>query len=599
MSSLPPRPGDGSGAGARVGAGGQLGSAETHRQVAETAREALRRLAVDRLAPTPDNFRTYFHRISGSLPEDDLLLRALRQGVSALPRHTPELLRVSRQFDAALKDSRPGDVLRAMQELGKVVSSPVDALPWAGLIRRLSVQLSRGLDGSAEGELEQALALGDGARLYQRLDALLDTWAARPEPSGAPPLEAPLETPDLDVADAQAPRFVEMLADLLGQGLPGALVDAPELAAEARQLAADLLRTGGGDPGSLAVQLGAFTRRVEAVGESLHSVRLSLVSLLQLVVSNISELVLDDRWLHGQLEVLHELFSQPLDIRTLDEVERRLKAVISKQGELKRHLADAQARLKEMLAGFVDRLASFSTSTGGYHEMLEACADEIAGARSLDELSDVVARMLSETRRQQQGAERSYRELIELRSLVDSANQQIFRLQRELEETSDLVRHDPLTGLLNRKGLDEALAKEISRARRMGQALCLGLIDVDDFKRINDSCGHLVGDQTLRHLSKVIGDNLRVQDALGRYGGEEFLLILPDTPLDEGVGILTRLQRELTKHFFMAEQRRLLITFSAGVALLGEAEAPESALARADQAMYLAKRAGKNRVFAA
>jgi diguanylate cyclase len=92
---------------------------------------------------------------------------------------------------------------------------------------------------------------------------------------------------------------------------------------------------------------------------------------------------------------------------------------------------------------------------------------------------------------------------------------------------------------------------------------------------------------------------MRPQDSLARYGGEEFVLLLPDTTLDHGIEAMTRLQRELTKRFFMAGSEKILITFSAGVAQLGEEESGSEAIRRADQAMYLAKRAGKNRVLGA
>jgi len=164
---------------------------------------------------------------------------------------------------------------------------------------------------------------------------------------------------------------------------------------------------------------------------------------------------------------------------------------------------------------------------------------------------------------------------------------------------SELVRHDPLTGTLNRKGLDEALEREIARARRRGTTLSLALLDVDNFKNLNDTFGHKTGDEALRHLAEVVRSSLRPQDCVGRYGGEEFLIVLPDTDLDSANATLTRLQRELTKRYFMANNQRLLITFSAGVTRLMDDEAANVAVDRADRAMYAAKRAGKNRVLTA
>jgi len=107
------------------------------------------------------------------------------------------------------------------------------------------------------------------------------------------------------------------------------------------------------------------------------------------------------------------------------------------------------------------------------------------------------------------------------------------------------------------------------------------------------------GDQALAHLAQVARECMRPQDTLARYGGEEFVLMLPDTPLEKGIEAMTRLQRELTKRFFLAGAEKILITFSAGVAQVGVDEDGAAAIKRADQAMYMAKRAGKNRVLGA
>lgn len=156
-----------------------------------------------------------------------------------------------------------------------------------------------------------------------------------------------------------------------------------------------------------------------------------------------------------------------------------------------------------------------------------------------------------------------------------------------------------MTGALNRKGLDEAIDREISSVRRKDTPLCMALLDIDNFKKLNDALGHATGDLALAHLATVARECMRPQDSLARYGGEEFVILLPDTPLDRGVEAMTRLQRELTKRFFLAGTEKILITFSAGVAQLAANETGSAAIKRADQAMYLAKRAGKNRVIGA
>jgi diguanylate cyclase len=187
-------------------------------------------------------------------------------------------------------------------------------------------------------------------------------------------------------------------------------------------------------------------------------------------------------------------------------------------------------------------------------------------------------------------------ELQTMRTQANSTQVQIAKLHQELDRVSTQARHDPLTGALNRKGLEEALEREISTFRRKETPLSVSLLDIDNFKALNDSLGHAMGDSALTHLAAVARECMRPQDTLARYGGEEFVILLPDTAVEKGIEAMTRLQRELTKRFFMAGTEKVLITFSAGVAQVGTAEAGMDAIRRADQAMYLAKRSGKNRV---
>ena len=186
-----------------------------------------------------------------------------------------------------------------------------------------------------------------------------------------------------------------------------------------------------------------------------------------------------------------------------------------------------------------------------------------------------------------------------MRSRVKDAEEAVARTRNELASASDLVRHDALTGALNRKGLDEALEKEIARLRRHSGTLSLALLDIDNFKTLNDSLGHAAGDAALVHLTKVVESTVRPQDALARYGGEEFVVLLPNTAIEDAVGVMIRAQRELTREFFLNNNDNVLITFSCGVAEISDTEDPYEALKRADAAMYRAKRAGKNRVIPA
>jgi len=192
----------------------------------------------------------------------------------------------------------------------------------------------------------------------------------------------------------------------------------------------------------------------------------------------------------------------------------------------------------------------------------------------------------------------AHAELTDLRERTQLKQTEMERMQQELDKASAQARHDPLTGSLNRKGLDEVFDRELARSRRADAPLCVALLDVDNFKQINDRLGHDTGDAALVHLAQVVREVMRPQDQLARYGGEEFVILLPDTAQEQGVEAMQRLQRELTTRFFMRNNEKILITFSAGVAQLTPSETPTDAIRRADQGMYLAKRSGKNRVVA-
>jgi diguanylate cyclase len=179
---------------------------------------------------------------------------------------------------------------------------------------------------------------------------------------------------------------------------------------------------------------------------------------------------------------------------------------------------------------------------------------------------------------------------------MQEAEQRIRRLEAELRDLSEQVRADQLTGSLNRNGLDEVFAREKNRAERHDRPLCVALLDVDNFKRLNDTYGHAAGDDALRHLVRVVKAALRPADMVARLGGEEFVIVLPESTVESAVQTMTRLQRELTKHFFLHDNEKLLITFSAGVARHRHGEDQAALLQRADRAMYQAKHSGKNQV---
>ncbi len=394
-------------------------------------------------------------------------------------------------------------------------------------------------------------------------------------------------------------ELFEQIARLVEFSLPALGEDDPKIGPEALALAVACREPV--QPGSLPAlrsRLANFNHRLSFVAEEQGALRGALLGMLQLVFSNIAELSLDDRWLHGQVELLKSASAPPLSLRRLDEVQRRLKDVIFKQGELKRSVLAAQEDTKRLLATFIERLSELAELNGTQGARIEQCARRIEAAQDLASVRPALSEVISATRLLADEAVQAREDLGALRRQAAASEAETERLRHELESVSKASRHDVLTGLLNRSGLDEALQREIARAHRLRSPLALALLDIDDFKRINDQHGHPAGDAALSHLAAVARAALPPQFTLSRIGGEEFVFLMPDVTLEEGTAAMMQLQRELTRHFFLADGSRVLITFSAGVTLLATGEEPRQAISRADQAMYQAKRRGKNRVLA-
>jgi diguanylate cyclase len=152
---------------------------------------------------------------------------------------------------------------------------------------------------------------------------------------------------------------------------------------------------------------------------------------------------------------------------------------------------------------------------------------------------------------------------------------------------------------LNRRGLNEAFEREVATVQRSSRPLSIALLDIDNLHDLNDKHGRQAGDDALAHLASVIKETVRPTDVVARFRAQEFLLLLPGSDIGQGVDVMVRLQRELTKRFFLHDNNRLLITFSAGVAAYAPGDSQADAVKRVEGALQRAKRAGRNQVGAA
>jgi diguanylate cyclase len=596
------------------------------------AREAIKQIALRKVDPTPDNYLSIYNEIAG-IPVAENLDSAIKKALRQLPNHTPEQSNYINRWEKTLKKNS-WETLPAL--LGESMDSTIAAATeWPEAIRAILGGWEAKRIGLTPQQKKEALErvlinFGNDAQLPQKLQTMAKSWSeynpslesksinssnqSASEANEGEALSRRVETSSgsaVSLVEEVAPipayntdQFQEtfrILQDMLKQSLNHGLIPRldgyPELKEEAVQIyilseKSRKLK----DWQFMAKQFRALLVRVELVGANEEGIKQDLLRLLKLLIDNISELVADDQWLRGQIAVVQTLVSSPLERAVIQDAEKSLKEVIFKQGMLKHSLVEAKNSFKTMISTFVERLGHMSDSSGSYQSKIENYAEKLSETDDILQINELLENLMKDTHMMQAEIVRSREALIQQRESVESSQEKIRKLQAELTQLSETVRVDQLTGVLNRRGFDEAIIKEISRSKRNNSKLSIAFLDIDNFKKLNDSFGHHVGDEALQLLAKTIQSTIRPTDDVSRFGGEEFVILLPETDIEQAVGTVMRLQRALTKQFFMANNERQLITFSAGVALFNNNETEAEVLSRADQAMYLAKKSGKNRV---
>ncbi|MCB1770072.1 MAG: diguanylate cyclase [Candidatus Competibacteraceae bacterium] len=188
--------------------------------------------------------------------------------------------------------------------------------------------------------------------------------------------------------------------------------------------------------------------------------------------------------------------------------------------------------------------------------------------------------------------------VMQLNEELTETQRQLLRANRELKRNEatirELMQTDPLTGVGNRRRLDEALADEVERSQRYQHALCLLMTDLDHFKDVNDYHGHTVGDEVLKQFALLLSEHCRQSDLVARFGGEEFVILLPDTLLEDAVACAERIRQQLESQPLVGQVGR--VTASFGVAMLDRDEESGDLMRRVDQALYRSKKEGRNRV---
>jgi diguanylate cyclase len=546
---------------------------------AQLAKGALRRLAQEQREPTPENYARAYAE------EQGLRIEPARAAAPA----------------AAASAAVP---------------------PWSRLVQALVRGLDRGgrhwTLARRKDSLKRLLERSgkDDARLAQRLEQLLATWAAdRPDDTakaGSAATDfAAAQDADADAyadddaddgvddeagADERAWPVIDALQLTVGAALPGgeprSIVVADDLSRLARRIAAGDLTPG------LVGEVDAACREARRLLGHRHLLVDELLALCRSLTEGLIDLAEDPHWVQGQTEGLRARLDASPGTRAVRAARVLFDQARSHQREMQAQRVQARDALKATIQMMLVELGELDQVTGRFGDRVGGYAEAIESADSLEGLATLVRDLLGDSREVHGLVVAARERLAAEHARAGALQSRVLALEQELRQMSDEATTDALTQVANRRGLVQLFEAECARQARAGDAappLSVALIDIDNFKKLNDSLGHAAGDEALKSLAARVKQWLRPVDHLARFGGEEFVVLLPGTPVDEAQQVITRLQRQLSASLFMHEGREVFVTFSAGVTRHRGDETVEAVLERADEGLYEAKRTGKNR----
>ena len=267
---------------------------------------------------------------------------------------------------------------------------------------------------------------------------------------------------------------------------------------------------------------------------------------------------------------------------TATEVESVLIEVEPEEKEfVKRIASEIVSEIDSVIESLERHNRNLSKKEESFKEIEQSVED-----RSVKDMVSQVLVELKEIRKQNE----------ELKKRLEEANSQIKKLTEELEEKEKEATIDFLTQVANRASFDRALSDMVNDFYRRNYPFALIMIDIDDFKKINDTYGHQAGDYVLQELARVLKSQLRARDVIARYGGEEFAIILPGVTFSQALRVAERLRRSIEKHLFKYKDVQIPVTISVGLAMMRDGLDETAIIEKADKALYLAKRSGKNQV---
>jgi len=592
---------------------------------AQIAKAALLRLSKSQQEPTPENYaRAYAQEAGTEAPASAAAAAAMPERALVLVNKLVSLGvgsgQVRQDLSALTRDGRWEDALKLVEKLLQTDSPAAQGDAWAQAIERLTRGLERGGKSWTLARKKDGLLRvlegnrSDPQRLLARLRQMVSSWDGDGASAGNVEEEAggtPSQFLSPEEADASVHGALDGAADeaagdagewpAVGSTLHGTVRHAlkqSEGQAEGLLRELDAAHEGlqrDGATTERAAQIEALCARARHLLDHRQHLFGELGQLCRELSSSLIDLAEDDSWARGQAEAMNAAIEQGLGGRGVRSVSEMLAGTRERQASLRQERGRARDSLKSLIQKMLSELGELGQHTDRFQNNVGRYADAIEKADSLESLAGTVREMVEESRSVRDLVQQTQSRLTLEHDRAVELSAKVQTLEDELRKLSNEVQTDQLTQIANRRGLIKAFEQEQAKSEREESTIALALLDIDNFKKLNDSLGHAAGDEALKALATRVSQLLRPGDMVARYGGEEFVLLLPATPLDEAQAVLARLQRSLSASLFVHEGKDVFVTFSAGVTLYRKGETLEGALDRADVALYEAKHTGKNR----
>lgn len=562
---------------------------------ADFARAALRRLAEQGLAPTPARYRQAYLGVAAEAgavkaPTSSLLTR--------LGGHPIAQTALWPALRAAL-DNEDWDT--ALELMAGAVAAGGQHANGSGVSAELGPAIARFVREWGRSQMsvshlqklqaaQQLESLLEPAQVLEHLRTTTERWANlrdRPQPSAVPEQGAAR-------GDDEVWRRLWMDAVRMTEQVYS---DQPTIQAQAHALLTDAAELS-----SVSATFKTHAQSLWDACEHWHTqslgARTRLVAVFRLLLDNVAELFDPGHWVQGQIANLHGILQEPLEFDRIEQALASMKDLLFKQGVLQKAGDDARSVARELIEMVVLSLGAYVDSTTRFGDDLEQGLRDLSASEDWDKVKTVVQGILSRSQSMLEDTRQLRQSFADAQATLTQAQARAANLEAELQAVSELLQQDPLTGALNRRGLELAFRREAARAQRDGEPLGVAMVDLDHFKRINDAYGHDLGDVVLKDLVRALRDHLRPTDVVARMGGEEFMLLLPGEDAEAARLAVGRVQAAFASRKFTHPRKPdgLHVRFSAGVADWQPDEPFESVYVRADQALLRAKEGGRNRI---